>query len=213
MVCAGTELTGIFYNCIKGSDMQQLQLKISGLLVLALFGFQAQAGGNSDYPAAYFEPIITYQDPELVLSDANAAELQATVDDSQEESESSSAGAGKDDRYPAAYFEPVIVFQDLDAINKMPASNPKPASKAKKVRLSGSNKPGVSTAGSSFPFLGLLIVAALFGFIYWSVSKEKTSQNSDVAGGVEESDAAESDEDGISEPAETEESGASETVG
>ncbi len=179
--------------------MQQLQLKISTLLVLALFGIQAQAGENSDYPAAYFEPIITYQDPELVSSDVKAAESEATVDDSQAESDSTESG--KDDRYPAAYFEPVIVFQDLDAINKMPVSQPKPASKAKKARSSGSNKPGVSTSGSSFPFLGLLIVAGLFGFIYWSISKEKTSENSDVAADVDEPDVAESDEDGESNPA------------
>ncbi len=183
--------------------MQHLQLKISSLLVLALFGIQVQAGENPDYPAAYFEPIITYQDPELISSNTNAAEPEATVDDLQAESDNTEAG--KDDRYPAAYFEPVIVFQDLDAINKMPVSKSKPTPKAKKIKLSGSNKPGVSTSGSSFPFLGLLIVAALFGFIYWSVSKEKTRANSDVTDAVEAPSLSDSavGENGVSGSTET----------
>ena len=192
--------------------MQQLQLKIAGLILLSALGTQAQAVKDSDYPAAYFEPIILYQDPEIVSSNAKAEPAAEQLPATE---------SNKDDRYPAAYFEPVIVFQDFDAINKLSAYHAKPVSKNKSTTVraarSGSarswdndkpaaSKPSASpTDGGSFPFLGLFVVAVLFGYIYWALSKESPSDNQETYADDEMSGVAEPDDAGDEPISDTEE--------
>ncbi len=182
--------------------MRLINLKIIGMMMLSCLAVQVHAGGDSDYPAAYFEPVITYQDPELISSVADESPAPAQVDS---ENTTEDSAPEQDNRYPAAYFEPVIVFQDSDYIaseKSVPVSKRKSANSAtsssntKKSSANdwpdaASSRVSASNSGS-FPFLGLLIVFGLFGYVYWAISKEKPSEISENSGDVIVDDSGES---------------------
>ena len=166
--------------------MRLLNLKIIGMMTLSCVAVQVHADGDSDFPAAYFEPVITYQDPELISSPAEEIPLLAQA---APENTTEDHSPEQDNRYPAAYFEPVILFQDSDYIAAQKAassSKSKPgkrsASLSNSKKSSASNRPdaagsrvSVSSPGS-FPILGLLIVFGLFGYVYWTISREKPTE-------------------------------------
>jgi len=83
------------------------------LLFLAAGVFlSGQALADDQYPAAYFEPYIVYQAPEIAGGTAGG-----NKNDSLEESSEGGVSVPEErDPYPAAYFQPVIVYQSEELI-------------------------------------------------------------------------------------------------
>ncbi len=150
-----------------------------GLFFAVAVIFQGPVQAENEYPAAYFEPYIIYQAPE-VAGNASA------------ESESSPSGAAPAEApsepqevnpYPAAYFEPVIVYQDKDLIAaqaKQQAAKPEPAPAGKPEASSETRNPAPAEAASppvsekgGFPIGVLLLIAALAGGLYWMIYRKQ----------------------------------------
>jgi len=74
---------------------------------MTLACFHAVAVAGEKYPAAYFTPEITYQDPALIeeLAGGNKTSEPAVADKFVDTAEPT-------EKYPAAYFTPKIIFQD-----------------------------------------------------------------------------------------------------
>ncbi len=146
-------------------------------LVLALnLGFQIHAYADSEYPAAYFEPYIVYQAPEIVAAAAVAAPVGAAVQVSAD------TQAETNGQYPAANFEPYIVFQDLEAIASRSSSQANSVS----VNTSPISIPSVTIesnasvavvpskmSADALPVSGFGIMLALFAVVYGLSSQAK----------------------------------------
>jgi hypothetical protein len=134
---------------------------------------------ENEYPAAYFEPYIIYQAPEIAEK-AAAATGSSTAETAPAEAASEPAA---ENPYPAAYFEPVIVYQDKDLISaqeKQSAAEPEPAPVPKSEASGKKNNPGPAEAApvpasekGGVPVGMLLLIAGIAGGLYWVISKNK----------------------------------------
>lgn len=180
-------------------------MKSFSALRVALFfgtalGVQAPVLAEADYPAAYFEPYIVYQAPEIA-ENASAGESSAAEESASEPAEESP--------YPAAYYEPVIVYQDQELIaagEKRKAAESKPApAPAKKAKPAPAP---VVTDDGGFPMTVLFLLVAVIGAVYWAMTK-----NTGAAAEEEEAEASEDeeamDEESVAETGEGEDKPAS----
>ncbi|MGH8474822.1 MAG: hypothetical protein ACRER2_03475, partial [Methylococcales bacterium] len=113
--------------------MQYFRAIRIGLYVTVGCVVQGPVLAESKYPAAYFEPYIVYQAPEIAAQ--RAQDSQPSHDASNAVAEAQPEAS---DPYPAAYFEPLIVYQDANliaAVTVQSAAQSKPA-------------PGGKTAGA-----------------------------------------------------------------
>jgi hypothetical protein len=99
-----------------------MKTKKSILTLLFLTAGVSLSGGvlaDDQYPAAYFEPYIVYQAPEIVGGIAGG-----TKNDSLgKTSEGGVSVSEVEDPYPAAYFQPVIVYQSEEVIAALKAQS------------------------------------------------------------------------------------------
>lgn len=156
-----------------------------GLITAMGFFMQGAVLAEADYPAAYFEPYIIYQAPEITGTEASPVES----DGSEEPSTDAALASGEVDPYPAAYLQPVVVYQDKELIAAL-------AKRQKTVRVQASakvkvvaNKPQYSkttpatspiTDDGGVPISVLILIVALAGGFFWLIHKGKN----EVAGEV-----------------------------
>lgn len=151
-----------------------------GLQFAVGFMFAGQALAEGDYPAAYFEPYIVFQAPEVKAEASSSNEAEASTPTAVEtESEAS-------DPYPAAYFEPKVVYQDeglLLAVANPPAvkSGAAPAKKSRKAKTEepASTKIADKDRGGVPGPLAVLLLAGGAGLYWFTFKKSDTAGSSD----------------------------------
>ena len=133
------------------------------IFLTTAFIVQTSVLAETEYPAAYFEPYIVYQAPEVV---GNAPA----------ESEAGASEQAEENPYPAAYYQPVIVFQDKELIaakEKQKAAKPKPAPAQKAKPSPAVSAPPPVTDEGGFPMTVLVLLIAVIGALYWVMTKDK----------------------------------------
>ncbi|MGH8548303.1 MAG: hypothetical protein ACRERU_06840 [Methylococcales bacterium] len=165
-----------------------------GLFFAIAVVFQGPVAAASEYPAAYFEPYIVYQAPEIAG--------KPPTDTGNNASEEAPSGPTEENPYPAAYFQPVIVYQDPDVIAaqaKQKAALPEPVPALKPDASAKQNNPAPAESAPAplsekggVPVGILLLIAAVAGGLYWVISRNKSgtaaeafSAEAAVAGGDE----------------------------
>lgn len=177
-------------------------------LVMAMsFVFQGSVWAESDYPAAYFEPVIVFQAPEIAAAAATVVES----DTSGESVDNTVAETVAVDPYPAAYFQPEIVFQDKEWIaahaKKQKAAG---APTSSKVRGSGTPQKKSSanpqsapiTDDGGFPPSVLFLIVALAAGFFWFTNKNKNTTIEEMVN-IERSDVEDEDNEGEEKPTES----------
>jgi hypothetical protein len=82
------------------------------LFLAAGVSLSGQVLADDQYPAAYFEPYIVYQAPEIA-----GGTVGGNKNDSLGEASEGGVSVPEErDPYPAAYFQPVIVYQSEELI-------------------------------------------------------------------------------------------------
>jgi hypothetical protein len=154
--------------------MQYFRTIKIGLVFIIGFFIQGPVLAESDYPAAYFKPYIVYQAPEIAgKTSAESASEEAAAEPASE------APEAEEEPYPAAYYEPVIVFQDKDAIAgqaaQAAAAPAKKAGNGPGEAKSAPAKPAAPpiTDDGGFPVVVLVLIAAIFGGLYWVIRKSQ----------------------------------------
>lgn len=162
--------------------MHYLKAIQNGLLLLTICAStQAFAGGDPDYPGAYFEPKVLYQAPGISAPSANTAtEGQSTNGSTAGKMETTQPTDSN--AYPGASFEPQVIYQDpsLQEASSATASQPTSGGKApaRKPPAAFSRSRAASSGAvsdSSPPYTLVLIVAAVIGLAFWLPMRQKKS--------------------------------------
>ncbi|MGR9106447.1 MAG: hypothetical protein ACU843_05895 [Gammaproteobacteria bacterium] len=149
---------------------------------------------ESEYPAAYFQPYIVYQAPEIAGKPESSGASEAAQEATAEVEE---------DPYPAAYFQPVIVYQDqeriaADSVQKAPEPAPvtKRSGPAPAAKPAAAQETAPITADGGFPSSVLLLLVAVIGGCYWFLMKNKSATVAEETSSPETGDAGTEEEAG-----------------
>ena len=189
------------------------------ILTSLLLGFGTVQA--AEYPAAYFQPYIVYQAPEIAEQAAQVEAESAAVAEPESvgtpvvaaEETLAEEESSAEDPYPAAYFQPEIVYQDQEqiaALTKQQVKNEiveEVEEKSAQAAAFTPAAPVVITDEGGFPMSVLLLMVAVIGAVSWAILKTKPATV--VAAGVgpivvpEEVAPEEAAETSVEEPSET----------